>query len=125
MSASDIISEGQFGYHASHRGNRESILREGIKTSTPGAEFLEDGEEDLEHPKGVYYTEPGHELWRTDGDVWKVDLGGLRGPVSNFAHDSHVTEDVPPNRLTLSHAAEDGETVHEGAFEDCKACGGH
>jgi len=63
-------------YHGTNSANAESIIREGLKASTPGAEeyWYDEDNPDPGHPHGVYLTD-SIERARNYGDaIFSVEL---------------------------------------------------
>lgn len=90
MTASDHLSEEQFGFHVSSAENRRSIEARGLRMSKPVVPG---------NPEGVYFARNPHEtLEYADGnsDVWRFPLHGYEAKTPDG---QEYTADIPAHEV--------------------------
>lgn len=99
MSAGDHLSK-QFMYHYSPAGNRASIEKHGLLTRHP--ETGESFAEKYNEPAGVYLFHNRDDAMLDDGDVWEVNVKGLKlheDPYQVQSIASYSPRRIHPKRL--------------------------
>jgi hypothetical protein len=94
----------RYVYHSTLKSNRDSILENGLEAKENinySDSYI------LDHPPAVFATLEGEDLWRSGGDIWKIDTTKINNKwfqdlnIPNFKGVIMTYDDIPPNAIEL------------------------
>lgn len=113
------LSDKQFyGYHSTG-GDRASIAKSGLKTSTPGAGYTTE-----QAPGGVYYSQEPQVTYGKD--LYRLTIDSSRHHSDNNAYDGDaLSRSISAKNVELIGHRGNDERVHFGDSNNCSICGDH